>query len=91
MSRSIAKYMNIKKSKRPTFWNGGSTLQKIKISSPMHCFIALVKISSLSLGKLSIRNRVVTLTRGIVCKHILYNRIVFQCQSTNTIGRSSIA
>ena len=26
MSRFIAKYMNLEKSKRPTFWNGGSTL-----------------------------------------------------------------
>jgi len=24
MSRYIAKYMNLEKSKRPTFWNGGS-------------------------------------------------------------------
>ena len=24
MSRYIAKYMNLKKLKRPTFWNGGS-------------------------------------------------------------------
>ena len=26
MSRYIAKYMNLEKSKRPTFWNGGSSM-----------------------------------------------------------------
>ena len=27
MSKYVAKYMNIEKSKQPTFWNGGSTTE----------------------------------------------------------------
>ena len=34
MSKYIAKYMNIKKSKRSTFWNGGSISQA---HASLHC------------------------------------------------------
>ena len=41
MSRYIAKYMNLKKSKRPTFWNGGSTnVDRIKTEQIISKFLS---------------------------------------------------
>ena len=38
MSKYIANYMNLEKSKRPTFWNGGSTFK----ANPDTCYIYIV-------------------------------------------------
>ena len=44
MSRYIAKYMNLKKSKRPTFWNGGSTnVDRIKTEQIISKFLSQSK------------------------------------------------
>ena len=41
MSRYIAKYMNLKKSKQPTFWNGGGTnVDRIKAEHIISKFLS---------------------------------------------------
>ena len=41
MSIYIAKYMNLKKSKRPIFWNGGSRVLEIEMRSNIPSIVEL--------------------------------------------------
>ena len=50
MSRSIANYMNLEKSKRPTFWNGGSTWRVTIKAQPSPWYIFFMREREISIA-----------------------------------------